>query len=228
MPPVVVLAGAIFWTRASDGLSVAEVFTILSVVIIVTDPLSTLLMFLPAVSSGFTCSYRIQQFLLLDEIPSRLAAEVAAPSKSETSNEVAITFDNAAVNDFSGNTVFKDASLQIPLGQVSTVVGPVGCGKSTLFRSILGEIPLATGTVKTASESIAYCDQTPWLQNISIRDNIIAQSDYIPSRYQAVLHACALDEDLLQLSDGDQTVVGTGGCGLSGGQRQRVVRMHNN
>jgi ABC-type bacteriocin/lantibiotic exporter with double-glycine peptidase domain len=102
-------------------------------------------------------------------------------------------------------------------------IGPVGCGKSSLLRCILGEIPLASGAATASSETIAYCDQTPWLQNTTIRNNIVAQSEYSPSWYREVLHTCALDEDIVQLSAGDQTQVGTGGCNLSGGQRQRVV-----
>ncbi|KAK3186314.1 hypothetical protein K4F52_004852 [Lecanicillium sp. MT-2017a] len=63
----------------------------------------------------------------------------------------------------------------------------------------------------------------PWLQNCSIRDNITGQSEYDADRYAHVLHCCALDEDLMQLPDGDKTLVGSRGSALSGGQRQRIA-----
>lgn len=219
-----VLAGAIFWTRTGGDFSVAEIFTTLSIVIIVTEPLSTVLMFLPAISSGFACSYRVQQFLLLDELPDRSLGSQKVTEKDESSTEAAITIKDVTMKGPDEKTVFHNVNLQIAKDQISMLIGPVGCGKSSLLRCILGEIPLTSGTATATSEAVAYCDQTPWLQNTSIRNNIVAQSEYSPSWYKEVLHSCALDEDIVQLSAGDQTQVGTGGCNLSGGQRQRVVR----
>jgi ABC-type lipoprotein export system ATPase subunit len=103
------------------------------------------------------------------------------------------------------------------------VVGPVGSGKSTLLRAILGEVPLLQGSIKRLSSPVAYCDQVPWLQNISIRQNIVGQDQFDKAWYQAVVSACALDIDMQQLPEGDQTLVGTGGVSLSGGQKQRVA-----
>lgn len=105
------------------------------------------------------------------------------------------------------------------------LAGAVGCGKSSLLRGLLGEIPVSSGTIRIESlgSSIAYCDQTAWLRNISVRDNIVGQEHFDERWYASVCHACALNADISQFPLGDKSLVGSGGITLSGGQRQRVV-----
>lgn len=62
-----------------------------------------------------------------------------------------------------------------------------------------------------------------WLQNASIRDNILFGLPYVEKRYQATLSACALDKDLSIFEDGDMTEIGEKGITLSGGQKARVA-----
>jgi ABC-type bacteriocin/lantibiotic exporter with double-glycine peptidase domain len=104
------------------------------------------------------------------------------------------------------------------------VVGPVGSGKSTLCRALLGEMPLSEGNVKLRKHRnhIGYCDQTAFLFNGSVRDNTVAFSIFDPVRYAEVVHATALSYDLATLPEGDRTNVGSDGITLSGGQKQRV------
>lgn len=66
-----------------------------------------------------------------------------------------------------------------------------------------------------------YVAQTAWLQRGTIRDNIVWGAPFDETRYQQVLMACALVEDVQALG-GDQTGVGEGGQTLSGGQRARL------
>lgn len=128
----------------------------------------------------------------------------------------------------SGWDTEKDPLLQsittaIPRNKMTMVVGPVGCGKSIFLKAILGEVPCIGGTVELASLNIAYCDQTPWHMNESIKDTITGNSDLDEQWYTSVLRLCALEEDIRQLPRGDQTVVGSKGIALSGGQSQRIV-----
>ena len=55
---------------------------------------------------------------------------------------------------------------------------------------------------------IAYCLQTPWLQSITIQDNILFSTPYEEERYQTVLDACALLPDLATFDDGDLSQIG--------------------
>lgn len=55
---------------------------------------------------------------------------------------------------------------------------------------------------------MAYVPQQAWIQNATIRDNILFARDYRQSKYDGVLDACALVPDLRILPGGDQTEVG--------------------
>lgn len=92
-----------------------------------------------------------------------------------------------------------------------------------MLKALLGEIPCSEGKVALASPSVAYCDQTPWHMNGTIKDSIVAMSDYDPLWYASVIQACALEEDLAQFPRGDAAVIGSKGVALSGGQSQRIA-----
>ena len=68
MTPVVVLAGGFFWTRSSTGLGAADIFKTLSVIAIVSGPLSRILVNLPFFVGSMACLGRIQKYLLLTEL----------------------------------------------------------------------------------------------------------------------------------------------------------------
>ena len=65
--------------------------------------------------------------------------------------------------------------------------------------------------------SIAYVAQIPWIQNKTLRENILFNQPYHKEKYEAIIHACALTEDLKIFTDGDQTEIGEKGINLSGG-----------
>lgn len=113
--------------------------------------------------------------------------------------------------------------LKIPQGKVTMIVGPVGCGKTTLLKALLGEVPALSGTIKVFAGDVSYCDQSPYHMNGTVRDSITAFSEYDDRWYRTVLEACALDEDLRQMPLGDQTQIGSKGIALSGGQSQRLA-----
>jgi len=120
--------------------------------------------------------------------------------------------------------ILHNVNLRAQAKQLIMILGPVGCGKSTLLKGILGECPCWNGSVRIASKEIAYCDQSPWLINTTIRQNILESGDFDSQWYKEVVYACALDVDFLQYAHGDETVVGSRGIALSGGQKHRVVR----
>lgn len=93
-----------------------------------------------------------------------------------------------------------------------------------MLAAILGEVELLGGRIEVPSltKPVAFVSQTPWLQNATIKDNILFGAPVDETRYQKVLKACALETDLAALPKGDQTYVGLRGVKLSGGQRARV------
>ncbi|RKP37855.1 ABC transporter [Dimargaris cristalligena] len=112
-------------------------------------------------------------------------------------------------------------SLSIPRGCLVGVVGAVGSGKSSLLNTLVGEMRCVSGTVAFGG-SISYCAQTAWIQNATVRDNILFGQPYNEERYERVLKVCALEKDLMMLPQGDQTEIGERGISLSGGQKQRL------
>jgi ATP-binding cassette, subfamily C (CFTR/MRP), member 1 len=140
-------------------------------------------------------------------------------------NSYAVMIKSGAFGyDTSQEPKLKKVNLEIPIGKLTMLVGPVGSGKSTMLKAILGEVQIMDGSVYVFSDEIAYCDQTPWHMNATIRDSIIAFSPVDESRYQQVLEACELRQDLTQFPEGDGTAIGSKGIILSGGQSHRIVR----
>lgn len=118
--------------------------------------------------------------------------------------------------------VLSDISLQISEG-LTVICGKVGVGKTALLQALLGELDRLAGVSDIPNEMIGYCAQTPWLQSMSIRDNILFSAAYDEQRYKSVLEACALLPDLANFKHGDLSFVGENGIGLSGGQKARVA-----
>ncbi|XP_051062713.1 multidrug resistance-associated protein 1 isoform X2 [Phodopus roborovskii] len=112
-------------------------------------------------------------------------------------------------------------NFSIPEGALVAVVGQVGCGKSSLLSALLAEMDKVEGHVALKG-SVAYVPQQAWIQNDSLRENILFGHPLKECYYKSVLEACALLPDLEILPSGDRTEIGEKGVNLSGGQKQRV------
>lgn len=154
--------------------------------------------------------------------------------------------DDATQEQNTGFTL-KDLNIEFPNNELSLIAGATGSGKTLLMLSLLGEAVTIKGIVKCPRQpivdtvssdfnlsadidlkdwilpyAVSYVSQTAWLQNASIRDNILFGLPYVESRYRDTLYACALNKDLEILEDGDMTEIGEKGITLSGGQKARV------
>ncbi|KAM4634684.1 multidrug resistance-associated protein 1 [Polymixia lowei] len=115
----------------------------------------------------------------------------------------------------------KRLNVHIPEGSLVAVVGHVGSGKSSLLSALLGEMEKLEGNVAVKG-SVAYVPQQAWIQNATLKDNIVFGQERKESWYHRVVEACALLPDLEILPAGDSTEIGEKGVNLSGGQKQRV------
>ena len=115
----------------------------------------------------------------------------------------------------------KNISLVAKVGQLVTIQGPVASGKSTILSGLLREANLVSGDVKLKAP-VAYCSQSAWITFGTVRDNILFGLPYDAERYQFIIRSSALEADLVQLQNGDQTEIGERGVNLSGGQKARV------
>ncbi|XP_074202385.1 multidrug resistance-associated protein 1 isoform X2 [Camelus bactrianus] len=112
-------------------------------------------------------------------------------------------------------------TFSVPEGSLVAVVGQVGCGKSSLLSALLAEMDKVEGHVAIKG-SVAYVPQQAWIQNVSLRENILFGRQLQERYYKAVIEGCALLPDLEILPSGDRTEIGEKGVNLSGGQKQRV------
>jgi ATP-binding cassette subfamily C (CFTR/MRP) protein 1 len=144
--------------------------------------------------------------------------------KSSTDKDTVISVQNGSFG-WSDDATISDINLSFASGEITFLLGPVASGKSTLLKALLGETPYFEGAVIIASPEIAFCDQSPWLLNTSIRSNILGFSSFDSALYKTVVHACDLGQDLAALPRGENTVIGSKGFALSGGQKQRIVKV---
>ncbi|KAL9580548.1 MAG: hypothetical protein Q9212_004426 [Teloschistes hypoglaucus] len=105
--------------------------------------------------------------------------------------------------------------------ELVAVIGGVGSGKSSLLAALAGDMRRTKGQV-TMGASRAFCPQYAWIQNATVRENIVFGTEYQRRWYDQVVDACALRPDLDMLPHGDMTEIGERGITVSGGQKQRL------
>ncbi|XP_076252825.1 ATP-binding cassette sub-family C member 10 isoform X2 [Rhynchophorus ferrugineus] len=145
-------------------------------------------------------------------------------SLSKSQKKVSFTGDGEGTT--CGKFVLDSVNLKVKKGEFIGIMGPVGCGKSSMLAAVLAELRQHYGEVEISDvveNGFGLVTQQPWLQRGTIRDNILFGKPFDEQRYRDVLFACGLGEDILAMPNADQTGVGEGGTTLSGGQRARVA-----
>jgi ATP-binding cassette subfamily C (CFTR/MRP) protein 1 len=173
--------------------------------------------------------HQLEPILLETSIPQ--AARSTSNNNEDTLDESTMLIGDGSSRGAAAAATLRDITCHIPAGSLVAVVGPVGCGKSSFLSAILGEMEAIHGSKiylphdqddKDDQQFIAYCSQTPWVVNDTLRGNILFGREFDEARYHKVLEACALMDDLAALPSGDQTEIGERGINLSGGQKARV------
>lgn len=126
----------------------------------------------------------------------------------------------------------ENVSFTINRGDFVVITGRIGAGKTTLLRAVMGLLP-ANGRWRWNGQAVtnpadffvpprtAYTPQVPRLFSESLRDNILMGLPEEEVNLSQAIHAAVLEEDILTLEEGLDTIVGTRGVKLSGGQLQR-------
>lgn len=217
-------------------LNVSRTFTSLSYLTLLLSPLTQIFQAVPQLLSGLACLSRVQAYLECEthedfrKISSRRLSsqkkimKVPAIAAMNSQCNCIIDIKNAEFGWEQDKHVLHDVTTQIKKSTLTIVVGPVGSGKSTFCKALLGEIPFSKGdvTLNASVPHVGVCEQTAFLSNGSVRDNIVGCSSYNAKRYAEVIEATALSFDLDSLPQGDLTNIGSDGITLSGGQKQRV------
>ncbi|KAF7868875.1 uncharacterized protein EAF02_009611 [Botrytis sinoallii] len=235
------------------ALDVSSAFTALSLIALLVAPIRAIVFAVPPLIAAVGCLDRIESFLtsaakrdhrlVLPQAQGLssgrfrlgiLSRNVSAGSEIELEN-LTVREDGSessatiAVKNLSlawsteSPAVITDVSFSVLPATLTMIIGPIGSGKSSLLKGLLGEIPFTKGNIYSNHSQVAFVDQTSWIQNCSIRDNIIGTSDYESAWYQRVMHVCALENDIEGMAEGDNTIAGSGGAALSGGQKLRIA-----
>ncbi|KOC10592.1 putative sulfonylurea receptor/ ABC transporter [Aspergillus flavus AF70] len=220
------------------SLLTAQAFTSLSLISLMTSPLLTFVQAVPQLLQSQACYDRIEAYLSRNPITQNDQALVPNVfEKTASNNSISLSpcsrhgIDKNTLISFRGadiswssksEPVFKNFSLDIGQG-ITMIIGPVGSGKSTLIETIIRETIVQKGHINTNFSDVAYCGQTPWIMNKSIRYNITCEDLVDEEWYNQCLSICSLKKDLMLFLARDMYVPGSDGNGLSGGQKQRIA-----
>lgn len=128
----------------------------------------------------------------------------------------------------------EDVGLTLRRGTVTVITGPVGAGKTTLVRAVLGLVGVDAGELRWNGRHVpspaefmvppraAYTPQAPALLSGRLQDSLLMGADRVPGLHGAV-EAAVFGRDLAALPEGLGTVIGPMGVRLSGGQAQRAA-----
>jgi ATP-binding cassette subfamily C (CFTR/MRP) protein 1 len=146
----------------------------------------------------------------------RASAQLEKPPQSPSSSGV-VEPPDGDLTPFQ----LKDINIAIGRKELIAVIGGVGSGKSSFLAALAGDMRKTQGDVMIGA-SRAFCPQYAWIQNATVRENIIFGKEFKQDWYNTVVDACALRPDLDMLPNGDMTEIGERGITVSGGQKQRM------
>jgi ATP-binding cassette subfamily C (CFTR/MRP) protein 1 len=251
-PAVISAACLSIYAATGHTLIPAKVFPALTLLQIIRFPILFIPMLANAIVEANVALGRIAAFLAGSEVPVQDRSALSAPGvrvvalttawkdpRARPEPLAVLLAPPAAATPASGAAAAPAPAPPVPLpsppppavSRVSLTAGPadkvvvigaVGSGKSSLLQSLLGELPVLSGSVAMTG-SVAYVAQQPWLMNATIQGNVLFGKPLDKDRYAAVMTACALDQDMAVLPSGHLTEVGERGVTLSGGQKQRIA-----
>ena len=142
------------------------------------------------------------------------------------------------INSFSyvGEETLSDIKFAIDKGQTLGIVGVTGSGKTTLLKLLLREYDVEDGSIYLNNNNIkdyklndlrsliGYVPQDQVLFAMSIKENIrFADTKYMDKQVEDITKVCGIYDDIVNMTDGFDTIIGERGVSLSGGQKQRMA-----
>lgn len=142
------------------------------------------------------------------------------------------------INSFSyvGEETLSDIKFAIDKGQTLGIVGVTGSGKTTLLKLLLREYDVEDGSINLNNHNIkdyklndlrsliGYVPQDQVLFAMSIKENIrFADTKYTDKQVENITKVCGIYDDIVNMTDGFNTIIGERGVSLSGGQKQRMA-----
>ena len=157
------------------------------------------------------------------------------PTGSVTFKNVSFTYPASGANPGAPIEVLSGVDLEVRPGETLAVIGPTGCGKTSLVNLIPRFYDATEGTVEvdgvdvrdfklqTLRSKVAFVTQKNELFSTTIIDNIaIGRPGATEDEIHKAAQTAQAEDFILQQPDGYDTAVAEGGMSLSGGQRQRI------
>ncbi|PKK47316.1 hypothetical protein CI102_9091 [Trichoderma harzianum] len=222
--------------RKDETLLAAQAFASLSLLSLTTQPLILLCEAVPRIMQAVACFRRIEEYCAKvkeDTLPSGgfqgatgHGMEMERRDTLTNSAGGLVSFEGACISwsTLEEKNVLHNLNLKIRLG-FTAIVGPIVAGKSTLLASIIGQTIVREGYVSQVSSKVAFCSQTPWIVDDTVRRSIIGDQDIDEKWYDFAITSSYLKKDLMRLPLGDEFCCGSKGVSLSGGQRQRLPKL---
>ncbi|CEJ00296.1 hypothetical protein RMCBS344292_14357 [Rhizopus microsporus] len=230
--PVFVTTTSFAWYTLVEKKSLDASTAFVSIVLfgMLRDPLNVVPQAFIAYNDIYVSLGHVVRFLNTEE--KRDDAEIVATCDSDNEDgdhpfdyeeQSKITLRTAVFKWSSGNDAFRlkvPFELEIPSSRLSVLSGPSACGKTSLLKAMLGDMPLDSGerpllpsrflcTANTHKSlvrdpvcpllylhKVAYVSQTAWIEHTTVRENILFSESWDDARYRTVLHQCDLLRDL--------------------------------
>ncbi|KAG8908974.1 hypothetical protein FRB99_000077 [Tulasnella sp. 403] len=240
-----ILTFATYTLIMKQELTASRIFSSIAVFDLIREQLHMAFWEIPLVISGKVSIDRVNEFLneteLLDQY-ARPDTELPVNMLPPWADPQAIGFRNATfawrtTSPVSPGGIMTpsrrnfhlrlEGDLWFKKGKLNIIVGPTGCGKTSLLMALLGEMHFKPETMDSyfnlpRDGGVAYAAQEAWILNATIKDNILFGSAFDEKRYKKVVEQCALERDMTLFEAGDATEIGEKGVTLSGGQKARI------
>lgn len=210
------------------GLTVGQLTCFLSYANQYTKPFNEISGVITELQNALACAARI--FELIEEEPQIPDAEDA---RVLTDVEGAVSLNNVSFSYSKDRKLIEDLNLNVKPGQRIAIVGPTGCGKTTIINLLMRFYDVDGGSIsvegtdirditrKSLRTSYGMVLQETWLKQGTIRDNIIVgKPDATDEEVIAAAKASHAHSFIRRLPDGYDTVISEDGGSLSQGQKQ--------
>eukprot|EP00026_Physarum_polycephalum_P000614 Phypoly_transcript_00615.p1 GENE.Phypoly_transcript_00615~~Phypoly_transcript_00615.p1 ORF type:complete len:1444 (+),score=207.64 Phypoly_transcript_00615:19-4350(+) len=216
-PLLVALATFTTYVLLGNQLNPQITFTALSFIYTLRVPIGFIPMMIGGIVESKLSINRIQRFLMAEDMDTTSIEKVPLPDRD------VIQVINASFKwskEAQADTL-SEINFTVKKGELVAVVGTVGSGKSSLMSALLGEMHKTGGRV-LLNGSVAYVPQQAWMQNATLRANILFGKQFVEAKYRHCIDCCELMPDIHILPNRDMTEIGEKGINLSGGQKQRI------
>ena len=229
VPILLAVISLSIFTSIGGILSVEKAFVSLALFYQLRNPIQRIPGIILGLIDANVSLQRVTKFLISNEIKRDTIQYYYNHNNNDTENNNNNSMISCLNTSFSWDDngkiiALNNLNIEFKQGTITMIIGETGSGKSALLYGLLGNLNKINGSIYYNNKDIkiGYSSQTAWIQNATIKENILFGKKYDKQLYDKVIKICALKNDLKILSAGDLTEIGEKGINLSGGQKQRL------